>query len=432
MKQAMAILVSTLLVSSASGQLERLPDSMSFTTEAVLIDFENYQAGAQARTVLAGWGIELVPSGATEARISLAARQTGFTSIPPEITRTVRNSGTNGEESADSSLIINFRFPVQRVGFLFGNFDDTMRATLHAFDVAGNLLGTIEQAGLDNSGPPGEVFLAVRADPDTPIAKITLDYGDSDRAEQIDNLILQYVSRPTFQAYLAQIGDGLIPPGVLPQGSGALRTTILVTNVSNSTAQGGLRLLESSGAPLALSLNGAVVGMLDLTIPPSTTVSFTSRGDRDPPTSGYAVIQSNVPVEATAIFQVLDEDGDVFTEAGVGSTTGRASQVGAVQRFVQLGINSGIAVVNSSDIANDATAFLLDQSGEVVQVEEGQLDLQGGQHRAVFLNELFGDLPAGNVEGSLLVTSDQPLSIVVLRTILGLVSSSLPVGSTQR
>ena len=106
--------------------------------------------------------------------------------------------------------------------------------------------------------------------------------------------------------------------------------------------------------------------------------------------------------------------------------------MGAVQRFVQLGVNSGIAVVNSSDAASDATAFLLTSSGEVIQVEEGQLDLLGGQHRAVFLDELFGDLPEGDVEGSLLVTSDQPLAIVVLRTIFGLVSSSLPVGSTQR
>ncbi len=115
-----------------------------------------------------------------------------------------------------------------------------------------------------------------------------------------------------------------------------------------------------------------------------------------------------------------------------GATSGRVSQVGAVQRFVQLGVNSGIPVVNSSDAASDATAFLLTSSGEVIQVEEGQLDLLGGQHRAVFLDELFGDLPEGDVERSLLVTSDQPLAIVVLRTIFGLVSSSLPVGSTQR
>ena len=193
-----------------------------------------------------------------------------------------------------------------------------------------------------------------------------------------------------------------------------------------------MRLLESSGAPLGVDLDGTVLEMLDLTIPPSTTLSFTSRGDHDLPSSGYAVIQSNVPVEATAIFQILDDDGNVFTEGGVGSTSGRVSQVGAVQRFVQLGVNSGIAVVNSSDAASDATAFLLTSSGEVIQVEEGQLDLLGGQHRAVFLDELFGDLPEGDVEGSLLVTSDQPLAIVVLRTIFGLVSSSLPVGSTQR
>ena len=432
MRKALIVLVFSFLVSSVSGQLERLPDTVTFTTEAVMIDFENQKAGAEARTVLESWGIEFLASGTTVPRVSLAGRQTGFNFIPPEQTRVILNSGTDGEDPADSSLIINFRFPVQRVGFLFGNFDDTMRATLRAFDVAGNLLGTIEQAGLDNSAPPGEVFLGVGGDPASAIAKITLDYGDSNRAEQIDNLILQYVSRPTFQAYLAQIGDGIIPPGVLPQGSGALRTTILVTNVSNSTAQGDLRLLESSGAPLGLNLDGTVVEMLDLTIPPSTTLSFTSRGDRDPPSSGYAVIQSNVPVEATAIFQILDDDGNVFTEGGVGSTSGQVSQVGAVQRFVQLGVNSGIAVVNTSDAASDATAFLLTSSGEVIQVEEGQLDLLGGQHRAVFLDELFEDLPEGDVAGSLLVASDQPLAIVVLRTIFGLVSSSLPVGSTQR
>ncbi len=161
MRKALIVLVFAFLVSSVSGQLERLPDTATFTTEAVMIDFENQKAGAEARTVLGGWGIEFLASGTTVPRGSLTSRQTGFNFIPPEQTRVILNSGTDGEDPADSSLIINFRFPVQRVGFLFGNFDDTMRATLRAFDVAGNLLGTIEQAGLDNSPPRGS-FLRSR------------------------------------------------------------------------------------------------------------------------------------------------------------------------------------------------------------------------------------------------------------------------------
>ena len=253
----------------------------------------------------------------------------------------------------DGPLIINFRYPVRRVGALLENGTAGTKATLTAFDALGNVLGEVEQGGLG-----GDLFLGIETmtNPRMWISKLRINYTGDGRDEQIDDLMVDYVSRPTFTTYLAQIADGPLP-------SGALQTTIIVSNLTNTTARGELRLLDNGGLPLSYEMNGLPGSTFDLVIPPFSSQSFTSGGNTVPPTPGYACVESSVPVDGTAIFRVLDAQGTVTSEAGVGATMGRMALVGAVQKFISGDFNSGIAVVNISDKNIQGTISLYDQPG---------------------------------------------------------------------
>ena len=103
-----------------------------------------------------------------------------------------------------------------------------------------------------------------------------------------------------------------------------------------------------------------------------------------------------------------------------------------MQRRIDGDLNSGIAAVNISSEANSSSIRLLNGNGVEIASHLDVLDLEGGQQKARFLDEIFPDVPAQDLDGTLVITSDKPLVVAILRTAAGLVVSSLPVGSTQR
>ncbi len=277
-------ILAVYLTSIVHGQVDKLSDVSNFTKQAVLLDFENQENGAQANELFSKWGVVFprTPS-------SVPTTVTFF--LFSQVNTVLRNNISQGS-SANLPLIINFRFPMRRVAFRIGNGNNSTTATIRAFDVFGDELGLVQQMGLDSEPLVGVETLATQG-----ISKISLDYGGAENTEQIDDLIFDYISRPSFRTYLAQIGDG--------QG---LRTIIVVANLTNSTAQGELRLLDDSGHPLSLDLNGSVNDTFNLSIAPFTSSTLTSAGISSPVVPGYACIETNVPVVGVAIFQILDSE----------------------------------------------------------------------------------------------------------------------------
>src|SRR5690606_25201379 len=111
-------------------------------------------------------------------------------------------------------------------------------------------------------------------------------------------------------------------------------------------------------------------------------------GSTSPATAGYAVIESNVPVEGTAIFRVSSV-GTVVTEAGVGSAQGRFRVVGAVQKFQSGNFDSGVAIVNTSDSESTGRIELYNEDGNLVASDNNLLSLAPGEHVARFLPQIF-------------------------------------------
>jgi hypothetical protein len=325
-------------------------------------------------------------------------------------------------QEAGSGLIFNFRDPVQKVAFsLRGAADVT--AVMTAFDPSGSSLGSIQQTGLD---PEESVFAGFETDHPQGVAKVVLDYQGSDETERVENLFFTYSERPRFSTYLAQIADGKV-------GANALKTTIVIANLANTTANAEIRIFGDDGSPLELELEGGgEISSKVVQVEPFASTRFVTSGNTSPPIQGYVCIESDVPMAGTAIFQFVDASGVPLSEAGVGGSTASYNLVGAVSKEVARSFDSGVAVINLGDEPAAGVIELVSSAGSIEARNTEFLELGPGEHAAGFLDQLFPLLFGRDFGGSLLIRSEQPLVVVILRTAKGIVLSSLPVGTTQR
>jgi sugar lactone lactonase YvrE len=127
---------------------------------------------------------------------------------------------------------------------------------------------------------------------------------------------------------------------------------------------------------------------------------------------GYAVLSPNTggpaPV-AAALFTYSNSSGIIVSQAGVGSAPpflhGRV--------FVdERGTQTAVALVNTSAQTATVNATLRDPMGMIAG--QTSLTLNPGEHRSVFIFQLFGTLPQ-DFTGSATFDSNQPLSAITLR-----------------
>lgn len=401
--------------SALFGAVEKFTDASIFSEESVKIDFENLADGARVATVYDGWGVQFSVSDQSQPATHTIASSLGtFNNV-------VRNVNPQGS-SANVPLILNFFHPVSKVGFILGNGTGATEATISAFGPDGTSLGSVQQDQLDEPQ-----FVGISTDDPAGMSKVVISYGAAAEEEQIDDLTFEYLVREAFEVALAAVGDGPI------DATSMFRTTIVISNLTNSTAVGEITFFRGEGVATSITVEdegGLVTGnSFDFAIQPFRSRTLVTTGESDPIFSGYARIGSNVPVEATAIFQVVTPEGELLTEAGVGSAVGKVIAVGAAQRFTVGNLNSGIAVVNLGSAAGTASVRLRSETGTTSNIG---IPLEPGEHQARFLSEMFPQFDTADFQGTLTITSSQPLALIILRTAEGLPFSSLPVGSTQK
>ncbi|MFQ5739130.1 MAG: hypothetical protein ACE5JX_08940, partial [Acidobacteriota bacterium] len=200
-------------------------------------------------------------------------------------------NGPVGGDSSHQALIIQFQFPVERVGLTLSNGTDQTVASFQAFGETGESLSTVTQTGIEEIQGPF-IGLATTADQGG-ISMLVVDYGEDPSPEQINELRFQYLTPRRFQTCIAQIVQAKI-------GTQQLRTLLRVQSAFFG-AKGTLRLFDSKGGALELSLNGQLGSSFELTLPHSTgsgLIEFTSDGPEDWVRSGYACIDSNYPMLA--------------------------------------------------------------------------------------------------------------------------------------
>jgi hypothetical protein len=407
------VLILSLFNAVLPAQLSEVGSREDFGSGAIEIDFEGPKNGALAGELFSRWGLRF---------------SQGTMGVPTIVTRVElifpNNALLNGDGSDMSAgipLVIDLKNPASKVGFDLNNGDENTQITVTAFDLLGNNLGSVQRSGLEEAA-----FLGVGVSGTPGISKLLISYGASEQSEELDDLIVEYADRQGFSTYLAQIADGPIP------NFGAFQTTIIVTNASTSTASGELALFDSNGMPLALDFGDGKKSTFNLVVPPSSSVTLVSSGTASPVGVGYARIETNVPVDGTAVFRLTSPAGAIVSEAGVGSDDGRADVLGAVEKLVADNFDSGIAAVNVGDSAADADILLYDQDGELLDQNRSLLDLPAGGHTSAFLSGIFPALQNEDFSGTVRIVSDVPLALVIMRTANGVVISSLPVGSLQK
>jgi len=399
--------------SGAFGQLVDVSNSPGFSADSVAFTFNEYFPEAEAGRVLGAWGIRMSGQSGSVPRFKLYVIGGSSSNV------VVENSASGGDSSANKALILDFEQPAKTVSFRVLASPEDSKLTVEAYSPLGVRLGKIEKE------VPSHELVAVSTSNLAGIGKLVISWGSNPDPEEIDDLQVEFLERQPHVVYLAQIGNGAIP------GVGALQTTVVVTNLSNSTAQGELAFFAGDSSPLELRFGSESGSAFSLEIPPAASVSFTTAG---PDLKvGYARVTSRVPVEATAIFRVVGPTGNVLTEAGVGSARPALLQVGAVQKERAQDFDSGIAVVNVGEKQAKAVLELLNPAGQVIATNDEIVDLNSGAHTAAFLSEIFPSVVANqDFEGSIRIRSNQPMAAVILRAKQGLVYSSLPVGSTEK
>ena len=412
------LIVGFCLVGSsfAGSGLTALTRFNQLSAQNVALDFAGRVPCTQAENIFRPWGVRIQSDGGFKPVVDeVFFLGTGFTFL--------RNSPCDDQGQGDDvtpQLIFDFKYPVTDVGFRFNGQGFTVSLT--AYDSAGRALGSVESEELGT-----RTFFGAGAGQGSAISKLVVDYPDGTE-EQVLGLAFSYAVRPDFVTVIPQVGDADLDALA---GDAALRTVIVVTNLSNSTAQGQVAMFNPQGDGLALGLastGGAPAGedasIVDLNIPGGGAAVLSSSGTSESVMQGYAVITARVPIQATAVFQITDAAGAPSLEAGIAGAQPAQYQVATVSRNAADAVDSGIALANSGDTEAELELSLVRTSG--VLFDRVERTLGPGEQTAAFLPQLFPAAPA-NFQGSLIITSTSPVSATVIRTINGLVSASLQV-----
>ena len=119
---------------------------------------------------------------------------------------------------------------------------------------------------------------------------------------------------------------------------------------------------------------------------------MTTPGTSDPVVQGYAIVGASVPVQSTAVFQILNGAGAPTLEAGITGTQEATFQSAPVAR-AQLGsVDAGVALANTGDSTASLTLQLVNTANEFLGLF--QTDMAPGTHMAGFVPGLFPGAPA--------------------------------------
>jgi hypothetical protein len=196
------------------------------------------------------------------------------------------------------------------------------------------------------------------------------------------------------------------------------RTTFTYVNTGSQPVTCITGFLSDSGSPLSLTFGGATVTSTTDAIPPGGVARRQSDAQpTQPAITGWATASCTGPVKASALFRRY-QGAVAVAEASVIAMNAPAS------RFITYGDQAtGVAYANPSRNNANVTFTAQDESGAVMG--SSSLTLAPGAHAAQNLGPL---LHLASFQGSVTVTSSQPIISLALNAEASPVISSLPGG----
>lgn len=193
------------------------------------------------------------------------------------------------------------------------------------------------------------------------------------------------------------------------------RTTIFISNVTASPATATLQFTSDSGGPFYnnwLDENGnnmtGGAAIFTVTLQSGESRKFVSVDDH-PLEAGYATVTANASVLGTAMFALLDANGNILSEAGVPM----AIPLGKQAVFVDTtnGFRTGVAIANPNTGSLEVHFELLSDTGQLLN--STIQTIPGLAHIATFTDQIFPGTPP--MVGRLQYWCMNPMVSVALR-----------------
>lgn len=208
--------------------------------------------------------------------------------------------------------------------------------------------------------------------------------------------------------------------------AGDFVSRLILANSGPSSVAGTIRFITQGGETITVGVNNLKREEHTFEIPGGEAVSFTTDLVDDSLQVGWLEVVSDAPLTGSILFQ-LKNGGEVLAEAGIASSEPAPRLVGFLQRDLLNGLDSGIAVANPSIFAtaNVEVRFL---SAQGLLEDEFQFSLAPSEQRAFFPDGV-GTIPT-DFEGTIVISAGQDISALLLTTVNGVHSASLPLSSS--
>jgi hypothetical protein len=188
-----------------------------------------------------------------------------------------------------------------------------------------------------------------------------------------------------YTLYFAQFGNG-----------GGLTSDIVLQNLSDSeTAAGSIQFFDPEGGPFEVGLEGGESqSSVEFSVDPLDVVTVSTDGLGNDALAGSAVVVSSGSLGGVIKFEVAG-----IGVAGVGSSLPTSRAITPVQRIPQ-GINTGIAVRNTSEEAISINSILLKEGKEL---DRQKIDLPVGGRSSQFIDQIFPGAFEGEFSGTVVL-----------------------------
>ncbi len=337
----------------------------------------------------------------------------------------------SGISSAHEGVVIRFKYPVKKFGInnlesRIGTPDDRGQVTLTAYSSAGELVGTVEMEeenmGYDNFHLPYAAFgFETTAGPG--VTMIVMDYGDSEKAECFGNVYYEYKTPRPFKVILPQIAHGSV--------SGASISSDVSIFWDHSAAVG---IFSPDGVILPISiLNEGSEFLLNVESGYYYQEYFKSSTipGLDDLTVGYVVAESDYPIDGQVVYRTTDVEDKVYEADIRGCTPETYLQIPFELNQAE-NLNAALAIVNPSDTVAEIEIHVNDSEGSYTEFWEPPIfTLQPGEQRALFMWELWNEMPSADGNYILQLRSAVPFAAAAFYTRNWIVVGNLPVWSYQ-
>jgi hypothetical protein len=318
--------------------------------------------------------------------------------------------------SARKSITVRFDPPIYRLGLRPENGSKTTLASIRVYSDEGDFLAEFLQGSLKSRPGP---LVGMEARGEDLIDTVVVDYLYDETPEQISEILVEYPSTRPFQTCVPQIAAG-------PAGMIRFQTLIQIQNLLNQRNEIFFHSYDHSGNPLQLEFDGEVTAVKELTIQDKKAVQLRASGVNGELSVGYACVESRIPVNAQAVFQIFDTSDKLISESGIKAVKADSRQQAFVAWDETNAVDTGIAIANPGQ---KETRIELLLNGESINSKKVKLDFTSGEQRAFFLSEIFDLAEFTNLVGTLEINSEESVVVTTIRTINGLAVSSLPGGN---